>query len=116
MSEHEVNLDNPFDMPEFDANDSDAVEHALAAVVATPEGRTLLWSIIGHTKIYDEGFAGNSGDIFDKGRRSVGLWLIAIMTEANPTTYPRMLLDVATREQRETKRLEQMEKDNERTG
>ncbi len=114
-SEDIVNLDNPFDMPEFEEGD-DPLDAALSAVVKTPQGRTLLWAILGHTKIYDENFSGNSGDIFDKGRRSVGLWLIAMLTELDPTIYPRMLLDVAKREQHAIKLLAQKEKDDDRTG
>jgi hypothetical protein len=90
----EINLDNPFNMPEFAEGDA-PLERALTNVMATAEGRTLIWAILSQTKIYDENFAGNSADIFDKGRRSVGLWLIAQLNETDPTIYPRMLLDVA---------------------
>ena len=115
MAEHEVNLDNPFDMPEYKEGDNE-LEMALQNVLATPEGRTLIWHLLGFTKIYDENFSGNSTDIFDKGRRSVGLWLLSNMNDADPTMYPRMLLDVAKRERAALGRLAAQEKDNDRNG
>lgn len=106
----EIDMDNPFGMAEFKEGD-DPFERALTNVVATPEGRTLIWAILSQTKIYDETFSGNSADIFEKGRRSVGLWLISQMTDIDPTIYPRMLLDVARREQEANARANQQEQD-----
>lgn len=111
MAEHEVNLDNPFNMPEFDPGNDDELVFAVKNVLSTPEGRTLIWHLLSFTKLYDENFAGNSTDIFDKGRRSVGLWLLSQMNEADPTMYPRMLLDVAKRERAELERLAAQEKE-----
>lgn len=108
MNEHVVNLDNPFNLPEFNEGD-DALTVALDKIMRTPEGRALMWGIISKTKVYNEDFSGNSRDIFDKGQRSIGLWIIALLTELDPTVYPRMLLDVAKQEQLEMKRLAKLE-------
>lgn len=99
-----IDYNNPFGMPEYEEGDN-PLHEALSKVCKMPEGRALMWAIIGQTKIYSEDFSGNSRDIFDKGRRSVGLWLIAQLTEVDPTVYPRLLLDMANHEQREFKKL-----------
>jgi hypothetical protein len=104
-----VDMDNPFGMPEFEPGE-DALERALHDIMATPQGRTLIWHVLGQTKLYDEGFSGNSTDIYDKGKRSVGLWLLAQINEMDPTAYPRMLLDVARQEQRAIQRANQQER------
>lgn len=109
MSEHElVNMDNPFDMPEFTEDDS-PLERSLEEILKTPAGRTFIWHVLGQTKLYDETFSGNSADIFEKGKRSIGLWILAQINELDPTAYPRMLLDVARQEQRANRLAEQQE-------
>ena len=102
----EETMDNPFGMPMAEETE-DLVVEALRTVVATPEGRTLLWAILGQAQMYTEQFHGNSGDIYEKGKRSIGIWIIDLMYETDPTIYPRMLLDVARREQRLQKLAEQ---------
>lgn len=115
MSEPIVNMDNPFNLPEDDTEEP-AIYRALNNVMSTPEGRTVVWHVLGWCKVYNEAFAGNSGDIFEKGQRSIGLRLIATLNEIDPTMYPRMLLDVARREMDEQRLLAEKEKADDRNG
>lgn len=108
MTDEVIDMDNPFGMPEFKEGD-DPLERALECLLNMPEGRAFIWAVLAQTKIYDETFSGNSADIFEKGRRSVGLWLIAQMTDLDPTAYPRLLLDVARQGQRAMKLAEEQE-------
>ena len=72
----------------------DPVE-AMRDVMETPAGRRLLHYILGETKVYHQGFAGNSSTFFQEGERNVGLKLIALMDQVDPTLYPMLLLDAA---------------------
>lgn len=111
----QINLDNPFGMEEF-VEGEDIFGRALANVAKTAEGRVVLWEILSRSHIYDDAFHGNSHDIFAKGKRDVGLWLIAYMNEVDPTLYPQMLLDVAKQAQRFDEQEAKKEKTDERKG
>lgn len=97
-------LGNVFGMEEFVEGD-DPMTTALAYILNMPEGRTLLYGIIAQANVYADDFNGNSRDIFNKGKRSIGLWLIGEIGHVDPTSYPRMLLDVA-RQAQKTEHLE----------
>lgn len=52
----------------------------LKAVMATPEGRRLMWRVLGRCGIYSQSFTGNSSTFFNCGRQDIGLWLTAELT------------------------------------
>ena len=99
----ELDLSNPFGMPEFDGTERDGFSHALEMLVKTPEGRTLIWGGLSQAGIYRDEFNGNSRDTYEKGKRSIGLWLLSELDIVDTTVYPRMLLDVARRQQQADK-------------
>ena len=106
---NEIDLTNPFNF-KYDSPNDDPFQKALEELIGTPAGRTVIYGIISHCGIYNEVQHGNARDIFDKGKRDVGLWLIATLMEVDATTYPRMLLDVAKRGMLEELRQEQVTK------
>lgn len=63
------------------------------AVMETTAGRRLLWHILDICGIYAPSFTGNSQTYFNEGRRSVGIHLLGLMDDADPTCYPSMLLE-----------------------
>ncbi len=95
--DNQIDLGNPFGLPEFDDEQDDMMSSALARVMKTPEGRSVIYMILEETGLYNATFAGNSMDIYMNGKRGVGLWLLAAMDDIDPTCYPRMLLDVTKR-------------------
>ena len=110
MTRHRNHDDvNPFEL-ETEYEESDILTAALGEALNTTAGRTLLWKIIGECGVYEETFKGNSHDIYEKGRRSIGIWLIEEVGKANPLAYANMLLDAAKEQQRKT--LELAEKEN----
>ena len=98
---------NPFIGDEDTARDVNAFHDALGALAKTQPGKALIWEILKKTRVYDATFNGNSGDIYNKGQRSIGLWLIEQMDAVSPTTYPQLLLDVAKAHEREAERQQQ---------
>jgi len=76
------------------------LEADIGSVLKTPQGRDVIWEILSLCGIYDNQFTGNSGTFFNEGRRSVGLDLIQMMTDADPTAYARLMLERAKLEDR----------------
>ncbi len=56
--------------------------------------RKILWHILGMTGIYTVNYSNEQAAYMD-GRKSIGLELIDTMNEADPTMYPRLLLEKA---------------------
>ena len=69
---------------------------SIQTVLKTEQGKDFVWEILSLCGIYDNQFTGNSGTFFNEGRRSVGIDIIQTMlNEADPTIYPRLLLERA---------------------
>jgi hypothetical protein len=64
-------------------------------MLKTRAGREVIWHILSLCDIYTDGFTGNSTTFFIAGKRNVGMQLIEVMTDADPTAYPRLLLEHA---------------------
>lgn len=79
-------------------------EEALLNVVKTREGRAVVWEMLNQANVYGENFHGNSTDIYEKGKRALGLWLIRSLDRVDVTAYPRMMLDVAKQQERDKER------------
>jgi len=75
------------------------LEADVASVMGTPQGRDVIWEVLSLCGIYDNQFTGNSGTFFNEGRRSVGIDLIQIINNADPTSYARLLLERAKLEE-----------------
>ena len=66
------------------------VEHELLVlnlkeVLSTSAGRNVLWHILDNAGIYTSSFTGNSQTFFNEGRRSLGLYILSLMEDADPT-------------------------------
>lgn len=75
------------------------LEADVTTVMGIDQGKDLIWEIFSLCGIYDNQFTGNSGTFFNEGRRSVGIDLIQILNDADPTLYPRLLLERARLEE-----------------
>ena len=96
MSEEEY---EPYQIPVREEDfDETEVGRALNNVMCTAEGRLVIWTILSSTGMHRDEFHGGERDAFEKGKRSIGLQLVSLMQDVDPTIYPRMLLEVAKKE------------------
>lgn len=74
----------------------DMTRDAFNAVLATAEGKRVLFWVLEQAAIYRDAFAGDDAATnYTLGQQSVGRKLIGMMDEIDPRTYPRLLLDIA---------------------
>ena len=72
-------------------------------VMATPEGRRLIWHFLDNTAaVFSGSFTGNSETFFREGRRDVGISIMKLAQSVDPDAYVAMLQEqLATRRERE---------------
>ena len=76
-------------------HDRDRELSDLKAVMRTPEGRRLVWRLLELSGVYRLSYQGNKDDaVFNDGRRSIGLVLMADLHEHCPELYNTMAKDV----------------------
>lgn len=89
-------------MTEGDVDPIEAFERELLArsvrkLATDPEMRPLLRWIFDAAHVYRLSTVGECGTDFHEGERNVGLSLISLMENVDPTLYPAFLLDEARR-------------------
>lgn len=62
-------------------------------LLATRGGKDVFWYILSLADVYGIQFNGDNTTFFNEGRRSVGVDVLALMADADPTAYARLLLD-----------------------
>lgn len=65
----------------------------IRTVLNLPEGRRVVWRILSFVKIFiDAFFGGDAGHTtaYQSGRKSVGLWLLSELMDANPNSFSQM--------------------------
>jgi hypothetical protein len=96
------NIIDPYDI----AGQADAAEDAqalaaiarrkelldLAAVLDTPGGRRFAHRLLGETGLFKTSMTGNSHTFFNEGKRQIGLWLLAEITENFPQHLSAVML------------------------
>ena len=75
----------------------------LEAVLNLPQGRRFVMAVIGRCGLY------RSAQTMDRdatnhrlGEQNIGLWLVAQLERLDPTAYPRLMLEQARDEKKET--------------
>ena len=84
-------------------------------ILAMPEGRRHFRRLLAIARIYIDGYvAGDSGyeTTYNCGRRSVGLWALSEMMEADPNAFMQMQREHASEAKREE--IEEKEKEEKR--
>lgn len=73
------------------------IQEDLRAVMASAEGRRVVYRLLEQAGVYRLSFAGEAPLLtaFNEGMRSVGLSLAAAVTAASPAAYTRMLQENA---------------------
>lgn len=62
-------------------------------VLKSRAGKAVIWHILSLGNIYSDSFTGNSTTFYNEGRRAIGLQVLQLLEDADPTLYPRLLLD-----------------------
>jgi hypothetical protein len=62
-------------------------------VCKSSSGKELVWYILSLTDLYGDSFTGNSQTFYLEGKRAVGLSILQLLEDADPTLYARLLLD-----------------------
>ena len=62
-------------------------------VLKSRQGKQVIWHILSLSNIYSDSFTGNSTTFYNEGRRAIGLQILQLLEDADPTLYPRLLLD-----------------------
>jgi len=66
---------------------------ALRNVMSTSAGRKVVYALLDDCNLFGSSFTGNSQTFYLEGRRDVGLTLLGWLEEADPTMYPKLLMD-----------------------
>ena len=75
------------------AKNSKAFNANIREVMKLRAGREFIWAILAECGIYNDCFTGNSHGMYLEGRRSIGLNILEMLEQADPTIYPRLLLE-----------------------
>lgn len=71
----------------------------IRTVLDSPVGRKFLWRALKRCGVYQSSYHPSGSQVyFNEGRREVGLWLLAEITEANPDAYLVMIKEAKGRE------------------
>ncbi len=75
----------------------------LAEVLSTDAGKAVLLRVLGQANVYKTStkFGHQDASVFDEGRRSIGIWLIAELCSLDPMAYPDLLKFHAIRQHRQ---------------
>jgi len=63
----------------------------IRSMLGTTEGRRFLWRLMEKCGVYRESFTGSSETFFLEGKRSIGLFVIAEIMDAEPEAYLLMI-------------------------
>lgn len=62
-------------------------------LLKTRPGKDFIWHILSICNLYGESFTGNSQTFYLEGKRAVGLEILQVLEDSDPTAYARLLLD-----------------------
>ena len=62
-------------------------------LLKTRQGKDFIWYILSISNLYGDNFTGNSHTFYLEGKRSVGLEILQLLEDVDPTAYATLLLD-----------------------
>ena len=63
---------------------------AVREVIRQGVGKTFIWEVLSMCNIYG---VNSEGSVYSEGRRSIGIDLLSLLEEADPTFYGRLLIE-----------------------
>ena len=80
-------------------SDYDLLLSNVRSVMKTRQGKVLMWHMLSLAGLYDLPVPKQEDVLFQEGRRSIGLDMVMLMSDADPEMYPRLLLEFARKEE-----------------
>lgn len=65
------------------------------SLMKTQDGKRVIWHILSQCGVYDTNYTGNNDTFFLQGRRDIGLNIIGLLSDVEPTLYPELQLWMA---------------------
>lgn len=69
-----------------------ALFESIRELMKTRVGKDLMWRILSMCELYVDTFTGNSSTFYREGKRAVGLEILQLLEDSDPTIYPNLLL------------------------
>ena len=69
------------------------VEEAYKKILATEEGKTVIWDLLSYAEIYGDAFTGNSSTFYKLGLQRFGKRVIERINALDPKAYAKLLLE-----------------------
>lgn len=99
MSEHDLS-EQPSKVQELYR---DQIVLDLEEVLSIPQGRRVLLRLLERCGVYRSAFTGETeATSLRLGEQNIGLWLISQIETVDPTEYPKLLLEAAQKQDKET--------------
>lgn len=70
-----------------------ALKENIRELLKARPGKELIWHLLKICNLYGQNFTGNSQTFYLEGKRSVGLELLDLLQDVDPTAYARLLLE-----------------------
>lgn len=83
----------PTKIAKKDADRNKKVEEAYKKILATEEGKTVIWDLLSYAEIYGDAFTGNSTTFYKLGLQRVGKRIIERINALDPKAYAKLLLE-----------------------
>ena len=61
-------------------------------IAKTKQGQAFIWHILDFCGIYTDSFTGDNQTFYLEGKRSIGLSILQLLEDADPSIYPRLVL------------------------
>lgn len=76
-----------------DAERNKKIEDAYKKILATEEGKTVIWDLLSFAEIYGDAFTGNSNTFYKLGIKRFGTRVIERINAKDPKAYAKLLLE-----------------------
>lgn len=83
----------PTKISKKDAEREKKVEEAYKKILATEEGKAVIWDLLSYAGIYGDAFTGNSSTFYKLGLQRFGKRIIERINASNPKAYAKLLLE-----------------------
>ena len=67
-------------------------------LASLPQGRKFIWHVLSLCELHSSSFTGNSRTFYNEGKRDVGLGVLQLLEEADPTIYPSLIMERAKKQ------------------
>lgn len=69
----------------------------MKSVLTSPNGRRVIWHILGLCNLYSTPAIEVNNMLFEAGKRSIGLDILGILEDVDPSEYPKLCLELGAK-------------------